>query len=252
MRIPVIAGNWKMNMNVQEASDFAQKFILHLKELPRQAEVVLFPPFTSLSALKSALGSHASVKIGGQNMHWASEGAFTGEISGKMLKESGCEYVIIGHSERRQIEDNLTINKKIASAINEKLRPILCIGETLHQREAGTTSKVIETQLSEGLKGFEQEQVKSLIIAYEPVWAIGTGKTAKPEEAQNVHKQIREWIGKEFGDLNRDNTPILYGGSVKPQNAGDLLNQEDIDGALVGGASLHVDSFCKIINAINK
>ena len=249
MRNPVIAGNWKMNMTVSETSEFVCEFLKRLKDFPDRVEVMLFPPFTSLSVLSTALRS-SSVKVGGQNMHWASGGAYTGEISGKMLKDSGCECVIIGHSERRGQEDNLTINKKLHSAFSENLRPLLCVGETLEERESGSTLTVIETQLSECLQGFDRHQIVKLLIAYEPVWAIGTGQTALPDSAQEVHKQIREWVEGKFGIEAARNISILYGGSVKPENASDLLCQEDIDGALVGGASLKVHPFCDIINAI--
>jgi triosephosphate isomerase (TIM) len=247
MRKPIAAGNWKMFKTAKEAS----KMISELKELVKgvgDREVVICPPFTALeSAVNAAKGSN--VKIGAQNLYWEEKGAFTGEIAPGMIKDLGCEYVIIGHSERRQYfgETDATVNKRIFAALKAGLKPIICVGETLQERESEKTFSVIETQIKGGLKGLSVELMKDCVIAYEPVWAIGTGKTASKEQAQGVHAFIRKLLSDLLGKDTAGATRILYGGSVKPDNVKELMSQPDIDGGLVGGASLEADSFAKIV-----
>lgn len=247
MRKPIAAGNWKMFKTAKEAS----KMISELKELVKgvsDREVVICPTYTALeSAVSAAKGSN--VKIGAQNVYWEEKGAFTGEIAPGMIKDLGCEYVIIGHSERRQYfgETDATVNKRIFAALKAGLKPIICVGETLEERESEKTFSVIETQIKGGLKGLSAEQMKDCVIAYEPVWAIGTGKTASKEQAQEVHAFIRKLLSDLLGKDTADATRILYGGSVKPDNMKDLMSQPDIDGGLVGGASLEAESFAKIV-----
>jgi triosephosphate isomerase len=250
MRIKVIAGNWKMNNDLKESKELISKLILGSKELNTNCEIVICPPFTSLSEA-SELIRGSKIKLGAQNLHQENNGAFTGEVSAQMLLSSGCEYVIIGHSERRTIfgENDELINKKINQAIKNSLIPIFCVGELLEEREKNITEQVIETQVLGGLKGFSQEALSNLIIAYEPVWAIGTGKTATPQQAEDVHIFIRKLIKDNFSAKFSDNIRILYGGSVKPDNSKDLLSQKNIDGALVGGACLDADSFLSIIKS---
>ncbi len=245
MRRLLIAGNWKMNKTVPEAL----KLVRELKELVSDVEdrdVLVCPPFTALYPVGKELEG-SNIALGGQNMFYEESGAFTGEISPVMLKDVGCAYVILGHSERRHIfgETDELINRKVLSAASHGLIPILCVGETLEEREAGRTEEVIEKQVVEGLKSFDSR--KDLVVAYEPVWAIGTGKTATPELAQTVHSFIRQLLSQLFGEEKAENVRILYGGSVKPENARGLLEMSDIDGALVGGASLKAESFAKIV-----
>lgn len=248
MRINVIAGNWKMNNDLNESKDLINKLLAGLKNTNVNCEVVICPPFTSLFEA-SSLVKGSAIKLGAQNLHQEENGAFTGEVSAKMLLGSVCEFVIIGHSERRNIfmESDELLNKKIRQAIKNNLKPIFCVGELLEEREKNITNKVIESQLLNGLDGFSVEELKNLIIAYEPVWAIGTGKTATPQQAEEVHLFIRNLIEKRFSKEFADNLRILYGGSVKPDNSRDLLSQKNIDGALVGGACLNADSFLSII-----
>lgn len=247
MRKKVIAGNWKMNMDLHQSQKLVSEIINGLGK-DNKAEVILCPPFTSLNEVNFLLKG-TPVKLGAQNMYYEESGAYTAEISADMLKSVGCEYVILGHSERRVIfnESDELINKKIKAAITKELKPIFCIGELLEQRESGETMKVVSMQSEKGLEGITSEQMKNIIIAYEPVWAIGTGKTATPEQAQGVHAFIRELVAKKFSTSVAENLIIQYGGSVKPDNAGELLSQKDIDGALVGGACLKADSFLGII-----
>ena len=247
MRKKVIAGNWKMNMLPNEAIKFIEEIAPLVKDT--QNEVILCVPYTDLFyALLTAQGTN--IKIGAQNMHWEEKGAYTGEISAQMLKCIGVEYVIIGHSERRQYfaETDETVNKKVKSAILNGLTPIICVGETLEQRESGITAEIITTQTRLALEGLEKEQVKNLIIAYEPIWAIGTGKTATSDDANNSIKEIRKEIEKIYGNDVAENIIIQYGGSVKSSNAKEIFTTSDIDGGLVGGASLKADEFAKIIN----
>ena len=247
MRRKVIAGNWKMNM----LPDATIKFIDELAPLVKNTEneVILCVPYTDLFyALLTA--QNTNIKIGAQNMHWEESGAYTGEVSGKMLKSIGVEYVIIGHSERRQYfaETDETVNKKIKAAFANELKPIVCVGESLEQRESGKTEEIITNQTRLALEGLTNEQVQSTIIAYEPIWAIGTGKTATSEDANNSIKAIRKEIASIYGEEVANNVIIQYGGSVKSANAKELFSTSDIDGGLVGGASLKVEEFSKIVN----
>ena len=247
MRKKVIAGNWKMNMLPNEAIEYIEKFEPLVKDT--QNEVILCVPYTDLFyALLSA--QNTNIKIGAQNMHFAESGAYTGEVSGKMLKSIGVEYVIIGHSERRQYfnETDETVNKKIKTAFENELKPIVCVGETLEQEEEGKTQEIITTQVKLALDGLTPEQVKNTIIAYEPIWAIGTGKTATSEDANNSIKEIRKKIEEIYGKDIAESVIIQYGGSVKSTNAKELFETSDIDGGLVGGASLKPEEFAKIVN----
>lgn len=247
MRRKVIAGNWKMNMLPNEAMDYITELAGLIKNTEK--EVILCVPYTDLFYALMAV-QETNIKIAAQNMHYAEKGAYTGEISGKMLKVIGVEYVIIGHSERRQYfnETDESVNKKIKSALENELKPIVCVGETLQQRESNLTEKIITEQTRLALDGLTNEQVKKVIIAYEPIWAIGTGKTATSVDANNSIKSIREEIRKIYGNEVAENTIIQYGGSVKATNAKELFETSDIDGALVGGASLIPDEFAKIVN----
>ena len=247
MRRKVIAGNWKMNMLPNEAIEYIQAFEPMVREA--KAEVVLCVPYTDLFyCLLNAQGTN--IKIGAQNMHFEETGAYTGEVSGKMLKAIGVEYVIIGHSERRQYygETDKSVNKKLKAAFGYELKPIVCVGETLEEREAGKTEEIITTQTRLALEGLSKEQVRNTIIAYEPIWAIGTGKTATSEDANNSIKSIREEIKRIYGEDVSEEVIIQYGGSVKSSNAKELFSTSDIDGGLVGGASLKPDEFSKIVN----
>jgi len=248
MRKTVIAGNWKMNNDLKES----QKLIIELKNLLQNeklnCDVIICPPYTSLSEA-SKLVSGSSIKLGAQNMHFEDSGAFTGEVSASMLKSVGCEYVILGHSERRHIfgESDEVINKKIKKALSAGLKPIFCVGELLKERENGTTNDVVKRQVLKGLEGVSADDMKNIMVAYEPVWAIGTGKTASPAQAQEVHEFIRDLIEIDYSLEVANDLVIQYGGSVKPDNAKELISQKDIDGALVGGACLKADSFLGII-----
>ena len=247
MRKKVIAGNWKMNMLPGEAIEFITELTPLVKD--SKNEVILCVPYTDLFyALLTAQGTN--IKIGAQNMHFEEKGAYTGEVSGKMLKSINVEYVIIGHSERRQYfnETDETVNKKIKAAFANGLKPIVCVGETLEQREAGKTVEIITQQTELALEGLTNEQVKNTIIAYEPIWAIGTGKTATSEDANNSIKEIRNKIADIYGKDVAEEVIIQYGGSVKSTNAKELFEMSDIDGGLVGGASLKAEEFSKIVN----
>ncbi len=247
MRKKVIAGNWKMNMLPNEAISMITNLAPMVKEA--DCEVVLCVPYTDLFySLLTAQGTN--IKIGAQNMHFEEKGAYTGEISGKMLKAIGVEYVIIGHSERRQYfaETDETVNKKIKAAFANNLKPIVCVGETLEERESGKAFEIITGQTQKALDGLTQEQVANTIIAYEPIWAIGTGKTATSQDANEACQKIREKIAKIYGQNVADRVIIQYGGSMKPENAKELLEMSDIDGGLIGGASLKAESFEKIVN----
>ena len=251
MRIKVIAGNWKMNNDLNESKDLISKLLARLKNLNPVCQVVICPPFTSLSEASSMIKG-SIIKLGAQNIHEEENGAFTGEVSAKMLLGVGCEYVIIGHSERRTIykESNELINKKIRRALKNNLKPIFCVGELLEEREKNITEQVIKSQVLKGLQDFSVNDLKDLIIAYEPVWAIGTGKTATPQQAEEVHLFIRTLLANNFSSDFAENLSILYGGSVKPDNSKELLSQKNIDGALVGGACLNADSFINIIKSV--
>lgn len=250
MRTKVVAGNWKMNNDINSSVTLINEIKKELTSKNLNVQVIICPPFISLETA-NVLIKDTPIKLGAQNMYYEPSGAFTGEISPVMLKSVGCEYVILGHSERRTIflESNQLINKKIQAAVKHSLKPIFCIGETLEEREKGITFNVVETQIREGLDGLSEVDLASLIIAYEPVWAIGTGKNATPEQAEEVHKFIRELIAKIYSKEFADKLIIQYGGSVKPENSKDLMLQPDIDGALVGGACLKADSFIKIIES---
>ena len=247
MRKKVIAGNWKMNMLPDETIKFIEELTPLVKDTNN--EVILCVPYTDLFyALLTA--QNTNIKIGAQNMHFEEKGAYTGEVSGKMLKAINVEYIIIGHSERRQYfnETDETVNKKIKAAFNYGLKPIVCVGETLEERESGKTTDIITKQTELALEGLTEEQVENTIIAYEPIWAIGTGKTATSEDANNSVKEIRNKIAKIYGQNVADRVIIQYGGSVKSSNAKELFEMSDIDGGLVGEASLKADEFSKIVN----
>lgn len=247
MRRKVIAGNWKMNMLPNEAIVFIEELTPLVKNT--ENEVILCVPYTDLFyALNFA--QNTNIKIGAQNMHWEEKGAYTGEVAPNMLKAIGVEYVIIGHSERRQYfnETDETVNKKLKAAFANELKPIVCVGETLEERESGKTTEIITTQTRLALEGLNDEQVKNTIIAYEPIWAIGTGKTATAEDANNSIGDIRKEIEKKYGKDVAECVIIQYGGSVKSSNAKELFTMSDIDGGLVGGASLKAEEFSKIVN----
>ena len=247
MRKKVIAGNWKMNKLPNEAIDFIQKLEPLVKNTKH--EVILCVPYTDL--FYCLLNTqNTNIKIGAQNMHFEEKGAYTGEISGSMLKSIGVEYVIIGHSERRQYygETDESVNKKVKAAFQNELKPIVCVGETLNQREQGITNHIITNQTKLALQGITEQQIKNTIIAYEPIWAIGTGKTATAEDANNAIKAIREELAKNYEQNIANEVIIQYGGSVKSSNAKELFERSDIDGGLVGGASLDVEEFSKIVN----
>ena len=247
MRRKVIAGNWKMNMLPNETIQFIEELAPLVKDTDN--EVILCVPYTDLFyALLTA--QNTNIKIGAQNMHFAENGAFTGEVSGKMLKSINVEYVIIGHSERRQYfnETDETVNKKVKAAFENNLKPIVCVGETLKQREENKTEEIITNQTALALEGLTDNQVENTIIAYEPIWAIGTGKTATAEDANNSIKAIRNKISQIYGQNVADRVIIQYGGSVKSTNCKELFNMSDIDGGLVGGASLDPEEFAKIVN----
>ena len=247
MRKKVIAGNWKMNMLPNEAIDFIHELTPLVKNTKN--EVILCVPYIDLFyALLNTQGTN--IKIGAQNMHWEEKGAYTGEVSAQMLKSIGVEYVIIGHSERRQYfaETDESVNKKIKSALACDLKPIVCVGETLKQREDGQTEEVVTKQIEKAFEGISPEYLDKIIIAYEPIWAIGTGKTATKEDANTTIVQIRKKLGEMYGQNEADGVIIQYGGSVKSSNAKELFEMSDIDGGLVGGASLKAEEFSKIVN----
>ena len=249
MRRKVIAGNWKMNMLPNEAMAFIENIEPTIKDTKN--EVILCVPYTDLFYSLLTV-QDTNIKIGAQNMHWEESGAYTGEVSAKMLKSINVEYVIIGHSERRQYfaETNETVNLKIKTAIKNELKPIVCVGETLEQRESGKAEEIITTQTALALEGIDKNDVSKIILAYEPIWAIGTGKTATSEDANNSIKAIRKKVSELYGNQIANEIIILYGGSVKPENAKELFSTSDIDGGLVGGASLKVEDFSKIILSV--
>lgn len=249
MRKKVIAGNWKMNMLPNEAISFIEEITPLVKNT--QNEVILCVPYTDLFySLLTA--QNTNIKIGAQNMHWEEKGAYTGEVSAQMLKSINVEYVIIGHSERRQYfaETDETVNKKVKAALQNELKPIICVGETLEQRESGKAEEIITKQTELALEGLSKEQISKIILAYEPIWAIGTGKTATSEDANNSIKAIRQKVSELYGENTANEVIILYGGSVKPENAKELFSTSDIDGGLVGGASLKVEDFSKIVLSV--
>ena len=246
-RKPLMAGNWKMYKTAPEAVELVNGLKKNLADV-KDREALVCVPFTDLQAVAQVL-KNSNIAYGAQNMHWESKGAFTGEISPVMLKDAGCKYVIIGHSERRQYfgETDETVNKKMKAAFAAGIVPIVCIGETLQEREKNITLQVIEKQVKGGLVGLTPEQAGTVVIAYEPVWAIGTGKVATPQQAEEVHASIRKLYGQLYGVDAAEAVRILYGGSMKPDNVSELMKQPDIDGGLIGGASLEVDSFTKIV-----
>ncbi len=250
MRKKIIAANWKMNMTVSEAESFLEDFRLEIEDVT-SVETVIAPPFTVLAKLSELLGGSQKIRLGAQNFYYEKSGAYTGEISATMLRELFVKYVIIGHSERRQIfgETDDLINKKVIAAHASELKPILCVGETLEEREAGKENEVLETQLRGALANVSAEELLETVIAYEPVWAIGTGKTATSAQAQECHAHVRAVLAALSDQATADKVRIQYGGSVKPSNAKELLTQPDIDGALVGGASLEPRSFAEIVKA---
>ena len=247
MRIPFVAGNWKMFKTVHDAVVYAKEFRSLVKDI-EDVEIVLAPPFTAIHAVAEAV-RNTVVGVAGQNLFWEKEGAYTGEVSAGMVKEAGAEYVVIGHSERRQHfgETDLTVNRKVAAALAAHLTPIVCVGETLEQREKNETTDVLDRQVKQGLDGLAGAQVAALVVAYEPVWAIGTGRTATAAQAQEAHAHIRRRLRGWFGDDAATQCHVIYGGSVKPENIAELAAQADVDGALVGGASLDLQAFYRIV-----
>ncbi len=249
-RRPMVAGNWKMNKTIKESAELIDALIPRLQEY-NNVDLVVCTPYIDLPVAKEKLEG-TKIKVGAQNLHWETSGAYTGEISAPMLKDL-CDYVIIGHSERRAMfgENDETVNKKVAAALAVGLQPIVCVGETLEENEAGQTDEVVGRMVREGLKGLSSEEASRIVVAYEPVWAIGTGRTATPDQANDIHKNVvrpilREMFGAEVGDGMR----ILYGGSVKPSNAAELFGQSDMDGGLIGGASLKADDFVGITQGV--
>jgi len=250
MRVPIIGGNWKMNRGSPFSAIQMLKPFKNFVKKTQNVDIVIAPPFTALNSVIDYL-KNTNIKVGAQNMYFEDNGAFTGEISPKFLKEIGCEYVILGHSERRDIfmESDEIINKKIKKALSCKLKTIVCLGEHLEERNAGETENVIKKQLDYTFKDLSKEEMINIVIAYEPIWAIGTGKTATPEQAEEIHRFIREKLGEKYDHELKEKIRIQYGGSIKPSNAEDLFQKENIDGGLVGGASLEADSFFEIIKA---
>ncbi|MBI3184192.1 MAG: triose-phosphate isomerase [Myxococcales bacterium] len=249
-RRPFIAGNWKMNKTVGEALSLARELRGLVSMVRDRVEMAVAPPFTALHSVARALEG-SNIALAAQSCHWEAFGAFTGEVSAPMLKEVGCSYVIIGHSERRQYfgETDETVNRRCQAVLKAGLVPIVCVGETLAEREAGRTLEVVSRQLKGGLAGFSPAELARFVVAYEPVWAIGTGRNATADQAQEVHAHIREQLVAAFGREAAEQVRIQYGGSVKPDNAGSLLSKPDVDGALVGGASLKASDFAAIVKA---
>ncbi|MFD2533047.1 triose-phosphate isomerase [Gracilimonas halophila] len=248
MRRLLIAGNWKMNCGPYDAAELLEGLKARKAEVDEQVDVLVCPPFVSIGMAVKYLYD-TDIQVGAQNLHFEENGAYTGEISGSMLAESGCNYVIIGHSERRQYfgETDDSVNKRTQKALEHKLAPIICVGESLKQRKAGDHYDLVKDQVSAALEGISEEQVLDVVIAYEPIWAIGTGETASPEQAQEMHEHIRKILADLYNQEAADSINILYGGSMKPANAQELLSQPDVDGGLIGGASLDADSFSEII-----
>lgn len=247
MRTPIIAGNWKMNNTIEDAVKLVEE--IKSFDLNKDVEAVVCVPFTNIKEVKKSIEG-TEIKLGAQNMHWEENGAFTGEISPIMLKELEVDYVILGHSERRQYfnETDETVNKKMKSALNHNLKPILCIGETLEEKEAGQEKEVVENQVKKAFENISKENLKNVVIAYEPIWAIGTGKTASADDANHMIGFIRNIMGKIYGEDSKEVIRIQYGGSVKPDNVAELMGKGEVDGALVGGASLKAEDFAKLIN----
>jgi len=250
MRKKIVAANWKMNMTQAESARFIESLLLELGDIT-DVEVVIVPPFTALAKVMEALGASQSIKVGAQNMHWEPNGAFTGEISAALLRDLLVRYVVLGHSERRTLfsETDEIVNRKVRAAHEATLRPIVCVGETLEQRDKGNVEKILSIQLRGSLKDLNEKELHETVIAYEPVWAIGTGRNATPQQAQEAHAFIRHTLREMSDESTADRIRIQYGGSVKPENARDLMTQPDIDGALVGSASLDPRSFAQIVKA---
>jgi triosephosphate isomerase len=248
MRTPIIAGNWKMYKTVADAVKYVKEFRSLVKDIT-DVEIVVAPPFTAVHAVAEA-ARNSNVIVGAQDLHWEREGAYTGAVSGQMIREAGAECVIIGHSERRTMfgETDAEVNRKTHAAFAAGLTPLVCVGETLDQRDRNETLEVLDRQLNKGLDGLNAEQLSLLVIAYEPVWAIGTGRNATPEQAGEAHAHIRKRLNQWFGAAPADACHIIYGGSVKPENIRELVAHEDVDGALVGGASLEVAQFFQIVS----
>ena len=249
MRTPIIAGNWKLNKTISEAVELTTQ-LTDLVAATNSVEIVVAPPFTALYAVSNVI-KDSNIELAAQDVYWEDRGAYTGEVSVPMLKDAGCDYVIIGHSERRQFfnETNESVNQKVKAVLSHGLKPIICVGEQLEDREAGNTEFVIQDHVTGGVANLSSDAILSCIIAYEPVWAIGTGKTATPEQAQEVHNYIRNLLKETYSDEIASQVRIQYGGSVKPENATELLTQPDVDGALVGGASLQAESFAQIVKS---
>jgi len=250
MRKKIVAANWKMNMTQAESARFVESFLLDVGDIT-DVEVVILPPFTAIAKVMEALGKAQDIKVGAQNMHWERSGAFTGEISAALLRDLFVHYVVLGHSERRILfgETDEIVNRKVRAAHEATLRPIVCIFDTLDECDRGNVEKILAIQLRGSLQGLSEKELQETVIAYEPVWAIGTGRNATPEEAQEAHMFIRHTLREMANDAMAERVRIQYGGSVKPDNARDLMSQPDIDGALVGGASLDARSFAQIVKA---
>jgi triosephosphate isomerase len=250
MRKKIVAANWKMNMTQGEAARFVDNFLVDIGEI-NNVDVVIIPPFTAIAKVSEALGRAHNVKVGAQNMYWEKTGAFTGEISAPLLRDLFVHYVVLGHSERRTLfgETNEMVNRKLHAAHEAKLRPIVCIGESLEQRDKGNVETILSTQLRSSLAGLKPKELQETVIAYEPLWAIGTGRNATPAQAQEAHAFVRHTLAEMADKTIADRVRIQYGGSVKPENARELMSQPDIDGALVGGASLDPRSFSQIVKA---
>ena len=250
MRKKIVAANWKMNMTQAESERFVQSLLLDLGDIT-DVEVVIVPPFTAIAKVMEALGASQSIKVGAQNMHWEPNGPFTGEISAALLRDLLVRYVVLGHSERRMLfrETDEIVNRKVRAAHKATLRPIVCVGETLEQRDKGNVEKILSIQLRGSLQDLNEKELQETVIAYEPVWAIGTGRNATSQQAQEAHAFIRHTLREISDEATADRIRIQYGGSVKPENARDLMTQPDIDGALVGGASLDPRTFGQIVKA---
>jgi len=253
LRKPIIGGNWKMNRGSPTDAKEMLKIFTSLTKRIKNVDIFIAPPFTALDSSFQVI-KKSNVKLGAQNMYFEENGAFTGEISPNFIKTIGCEYVILGHSERRDIfnESNSLINKKLKKALSMDLKPIVCVGEHLEERESGRTKEIIQTQINETFKELTKDEMIKIVIAYEPIWAIGTGKTATPEQAEEIHVYIRDLLSQKFDENTANTIRIQYGGSIKPDNAESLFNQKNIDGGLVGGASLQADSLYEIILAAER
>lgn len=249
MRKPLIVGNWKMNNSITESTALVNRIKTLAKDIAG-VEIVVAPPFTALNSVRNIIAG-SNIKLGAQNLFWEDSGAYTGEVSPLMIRDIGCEYVIIGHSERRGYfhESDEVVNKKIRAALRNKLKAIICVGESLKERKEDKTMQVIESQIKMGLEGISAEEIKEITIAYEPIWAIGTGVTATPQQANEVHVYIRRLLSQIFSKDTASFIRVLYGGSVNPSNSSELMSEKEIDGALVGGASLDADSFVQIVKS---